>query len=115
MRPAPWRGVLPGQAELSGEAQRFCRQFGEIETPPKLTGIGAARRADLEWTQPVGAGTDIWHTDGSYLESPRWARSSSTHILPETGGDTCFASMSAAYEALSPPMQRMLEGLTATH
>lgn len=108
---------FPGQAELSGEAQRaFAGQFGEIETPPKLTKESTLRDVlILEWTQPVGAGTDIWHTDGSYLEKPPMGSVLQAHILPEVGGDTCFASMSAAYEALSPPMQHMLEGLTATH
>jgi taurine dioxygenase len=37
------------------------------------------------------------------------------HILPDIGGDTCFSSMYAAYDALSPPMKTMLEGLTARH
>lgn len=36
-------------------------------------------------------------------------------ILPSLGGDTCFGSMFAAYDALSEPMKKMLEGLSATH
>jgi taurine dioxygenase len=35
--------------------------------------------------------------------------------LPSNGGDTCFASMYAAYDALSPDMQRFLEPLEAVH
>jgi taurine dioxygenase len=35
--------------------------------------------------------------------------------LPEVGGDTCFASMPAAYGALSPALQRFLDGLHAEH
>lgn len=37
------------------------------------------------------------------------------HTLPPTGGDTLWASGYEAYDRLSPPMQKMLEGLTATH
>ena len=36
-------------------------------------------------------------------------------LLPEVGGDTCFASMVAAYEALSPRFQQLIDGLTAIH
>ena len=35
--------------------------------------------------------------------------------IPPTGGDTLFASMYAAYDTLSPPIQQLVEGLTATH
>jgi alpha-ketoglutarate-dependent taurine dioxygenase len=37
------------------------------------------------------------------------------HTLPATGGDTLWASGYEVYERLSPAMQSMLEGLTATH
>lgn len=38
-----------------------------------------------------------------------------SRIIPERGGDTQFSSMTAAYDALSGPMQSFLEGLTAVH
>ena len=37
------------------------------------------------------------------------------HTLPETGGDTIWASAYEAYDRLSPPYQKFLEGLTAVH
>ena len=37
-----------------------------------------------------------------------------TEVPPE-GGDTLFASMYRAYDKLSPPIQRLFEGLTAVH
>jgi taurine dioxygenase len=35
--------------------------------------------------------------------------------LPDVGGDTCFASMYAAYEGLSPAMRAFVDGLRAVH
>lgn len=37
------------------------------------------------------------------------------HELPDFGGDTLFADMFAAYEGLSEPIKKMLEGMTAIH
>ena len=37
------------------------------------------------------------------------------HEIPKLGGDTLFASLYAAYDALSERMQTMVDGLTALH
>ena len=58
---------------------------------------------------------DKWHTDVSCDEKPPLASILHMTTIPESGGDTLFSSMYAAYEALSDPLQRMLAGLTATH
>lgn len=112
-------GVLffAGQPKLSGEQQlAFARQFGVVEAPPKLTKESELRDVlILDFTQPVGRGTNIWHSDASYLETPPMGSILQAHIPPEVGGDTCFASMHAAYEALSPGVKTMIEGMTASH
>jgi taurine dioxygenase len=69
----------------------------------------------LDQVRPVGEGTDIWHCDTSYLPEPPMGAVLRAVELPSRGGDTCFASATAAYEALSPAMQEMLEGLRAVH
>ena len=61
------------------------------------------------------ANGEFWHSDVSCDEVPPLGTMLQIHILPEIGGDTLFANMYAAYEALSEPLKRMLEGLTATH
>jgi taurine dioxygenase len=57
----------------------------------------------------------IWHSDTAYLERPPMATMLVAREIPPTGGDTMFASMYAAYEALSPGMQRMLGELRAVN
>ena len=55
------------------------------------------------------------HTDVSCEEEPPMGSMLYLTEVPTTGGDTMFASMYAAYDALSRPMQQFLEGLTAVH
>ncbi len=59
---------------------------------------------------------DVWHTDQSCAPVPPLASILYNHTLPpDGGGDTLFASMYAAYDALSDRMKTYLEGLTALH
>jgi len=56
-----------------------------------------------------------WHTDLSCDPIPPMGSILYLHTVPPVGGDTLFASMYAAFDALSPRMQAYLDGLTATH
>jgi taurine dioxygenase len=56
-----------------------------------------------------------WHSDLTCDPEPPMGSILYMHTLPENGGDTLFASMYAAYEALSPAMQAFLDPLTAVH
>jgi taurine dioxygenase len=60
-------------------------------------------------------GTDRWHTDASVVARPPQAASLRAILLPAIGGDTAWASMYAAYSALSSKYQTFLEGLEAVH
>jgi taurine dioxygenase len=97
----------------------FGRRFGELHVHPSVRG-----KPREQWTEimPVHADAttarvagDKWHTDVSCDEKPPLASILHLTTIPESGGDTLFSSMYAAYEALSEPLQRMLAGLTATH
>jgi taurine dioxygenase len=69
----------------------------------------------LDQVAPVGQGADSWHADNTYMENPPMGSILVAVKLPAVGGDTCFSSMGAAYDALSPALQRFLDGLSAVH
>ncbi|HEY2430053.1 MAG TPA: TauD/TfdA family dioxygenase [Acidimicrobiales bacterium] len=94
----------------------FARRFGEIDLPLfRTTSSPIPEVLVLDQVAPKGEGADRWHADNTYMETPPMASILQAVQLPGVGGDTCFASMAAAYEGLSPPMQRLLDGLTAVH
>jgi taurine dioxygenase len=62
------------------------------------------------------AGGEVWHTDQSCAQIPPMGSILYLHTVPPNGGgDTMFASMYAAYDALSDRMKSYLQGLTAIH
>ena len=103
--------------DITEEQQlRFAGLFGE----PMLSlydtvADGAPKVTVLDQIAPRNQGTDHWHADHTFSERPPLGAVLRAVQLPATGGDTCFASMAAAYEALSPAMQAFLDGLSALH
>lgn len=94
----------------------FARQFGEIHLPPVPTKHGGPPEVNvLDQVHPKGDGADLWHSDNSYIAEPAMASVLKAVMIPRVGGDTCFANMYAAYESLSEPMKRYVEGLVAVH
>src|SRR5207249_1203833 len=61
------------------------------------------------------ASTDQFHSDVTYEQTPPLGVALHAQTVPAIGGDTCFASMYAAYDALSPGMQAFLDPLTAVN
>jgi len=59
--------------------------------------------------------TDIWHSDETFRAEPPLATILRSTITPRIGGDTMFASMSAAHEGLSDQLQQFLSGLEGNH
>jgi taurine dioxygenase len=98
------------------EHVRFAQYFGEIDLPYFRTASSTRDEVlVLDQVEPKGEGADSWHADNTYMECPTMGSILQAHLLPEIGGDTCFSSMTAAHDALSPALQQFLAGLTATH
>ncbi|HZP28419.1 MAG TPA: TauD/TfdA family dioxygenase, partial [Acidimicrobiia bacterium] len=55
--------------------------------------------------------TDLWHTDVAFLAEPPDVAVLSMRETPPTGGDTLWASLYAAHDALSPVMQELIADL----
>src|ERR1700689_2947949 len=58
---------------------------------------------------------DNWHTDVTFSKTPPLAGILAAKHIPPVGGDTLWSDCTAAYEALSEPLRRFLDGLTAHH
>jgi taurine dioxygenase len=95
---------------------RFAGYFGQIDLPLfRTTSSPRPEIIVLDQVAPKGQGADSWHADNTYMENPPMGSILRAVVLPPVGGDTCFASMYAAYDALSPAMRSILDGLGAVH
>lgn len=101
----------------------LARHFGELHihvagdgTHSKVMADDPAVRAlHFDATSKEISG-ELWHTDQSVAAIPPMGSILYLHTVPPNGGgDTMFASMYAAYEALTPCMKEYVKGLTATH
>ena len=95
-------------------------QFGPLDeyvlAPPTDSGVDEVHSLSFDdGSLALGSRVDSWHTDGTYMECPPMGTMLHAVEVPERGGDTCWADMEAAYEALSPAVRALADGLTATH
>ena len=95
----------------------FARRFGAIDINNYFPANGAhpeiaeVRKSETQ-TVNIGGG---WHTDHSYDQTPAMGSVLLARQTPPMGGDTLFASLGAAYDALSNGLKATLEGLRAIH
>ncbi len=125
--------VFPDQRLSTDQHLDFARQFGPLETT-----IHAARsdaklrvRAEIADVSNLDAGEAIWgkesrkrmfemgnrmwHTDSSFRRLPAKASLLYARSIPPVGGQTEFADMRGAYDALTDDMKQRLRGLVAEH
>ncbi|MDC3957721.1 TauD/TfdA dioxygenase family protein [Polyangium jinanense] len=109
--------VFRGQPIDVEHQKALGRHFGTLHVHPLFESIEGHPEVVAFVKEPedrvnVGGG---WHADLTCLERPPLGSILRVTETPARGGDTLFANMVAAYEALSPAMQKFLEGLTAIH
>ena len=134
LEPTEWREVeaafhahavliFPGQHLAATEQAAFARRFGEIEhIVPGVDTVPISNRkrdgslwADDEGPMPILRGNEGWHTDSSYMPLAAKASVLSAQVVPSTDGETEWADMRAAYEALDPALRARVGALSAHH
>lgn len=119
--------LIRGQAISDAQLIDFSSRFGELDPPgpnpsgqpyhrdhPELNVISNIV-ADGRPIGNLGAGEAVWHADMTYIETPPKAAILYAIEVPPTGGNTYFANMYAAYEALPERLKRAIEGRIAVH
>lgn len=99
------------------EHLRFANRFGSIvvnkffKTTAEHPQIAEVRKEKTQQTN-IGGG---WHTDHSYDDEPALGSILVARTLPETGGNTHFANLANAYDALPAGLKKRVESLRAVH
>ena len=114
--------VVRGQDLQIDEFLTYSRRFGLVDPHPskstrhpdcpEITLLGVNKfDADGKLNMSIyRRGGHSWHTDGAYDQVPFKATQLYAVAIPSRGGDTLFASMYAAYDALPDPLRRSIEG-----
>lgn len=112
--------VFPGQHLTHAQQVAFARRFGALEFD--IAPISNVRSDGT--LRPEDDGDDVvkvlkgnmgWHCDSTYMPVQAKGAVFSAHVVPSSGGETGFADMCAAYEALDAAMQAKVETLSAYH
>lgn len=115
--------IFPGQ-HLSETAQvDFARRFGPIEqvvadhdiVPLSNQRDDGTLLKDDAFSMQLMRGTQRWHTDSSYMPLAAKATVLSAHVVPSAGGQTEWADMRAAYDALDEETKVRIATLSAHH
>jgi len=95
----------------------FARKFGPLFIHPNYGTTGDDPEVVMVRREPGDAGHigEDWHTDTTMVAEPPMGAILYGIDVPPYGGDTMFANQYLAYDALSPTMRKMLEGLRGVH
>jgi alpha-ketoglutarate-dependent 2,4-dichlorophenoxyacetate dioxygenase len=125
--------VFHDQFITDDQQMAFSRNFGDLETTvrayrkdyvPRLD-VHMADISNLDERNRVlpnddrrrlnALGNRLWHSDSSFKRIPARFSLLSARVIPDEGGETQFADMRAAWDALPDKMKARLEGLICEH
>ena len=90
--------------------------FGPLQTHPAYETVeGFPELTILESTPEKPTRIEAWHSDMTFRQHPPMGTVLRSVIIPPKGGDTLWASMTAACNGLSAPLREFLQGLNAVH
>lgn len=112
--------VFPDQHLSKDEQVAFADRFGprEFELAPISNVLPDGSLRDPEKNDEVLRilnGNLAWHADSTYMPIQAKAAVFTAHVVPTTGGETEWADMRAAYDALEPAMRDRIAPLSAYH
>jgi alpha-ketoglutarate-dependent taurine dioxygenase len=112
--------IFPGQHLTRPEQIAFARRFGELEfeiAPISNVGPDGAVRPDdgSDDAVKVLRGNMSWHCDSTYMPVQAKGAVFTAHVVPDEGGETGWADMRAAYDALGEATKARIESLSAYH
>lgn len=116
--------LFPEQHLSDEQHLAFTRRFGRLELSIRRNGSNLSRLSNVKDGAVVPpsslqarflVGNTYWHSDSSYKSTGAKASLLAAHVVPTEGGETEWADMRAAYDALGPAMQARLEGKIAVH
>ena len=95
----------------------FAKSFGTIDDPHPLYAHVPGFEPIVMLANDAGnpPDTDVWHTDLTFKQDPPFASILIAREVPESGGDTLWTSLYAAYESLPDDLKAHLEPLSAIH
>lgn len=104
------------QAMTPADHARLADYLGKPQLHEAYSHVeGYPQLVILESTREKPSLIEEWHTDMTFRPCPPLGSILHGRIIPPKGGDTLFASMSAAYKGLSKPIRQLLSGLRAVH
>ena len=94
----------------------FASNFGNLQSHPVYPTVeGFPEITILENDEKNPSKIEKWHTDMTFKKTPPLGSILLGKIIPERGGDTLFASLSAAYNDLPEELKKSLNSMTAIH